>query len=255
MMSRMLSAPEPHVVGHDVHVGVQRGQRLLGRVDLAVADAVHVVQDLALQVRLVDHVHVDDAERADAGRGQVEGGRRAQPAGAEQEDLRVEQLQLAHLAHLGQEQVALVAVALGRGQGLRRRPGAAVVLPLVEPADHATARRCSRGRPWSWRRRPSARRRRSRRRSGAALSGSLPSTWNSRWPRGRWTASGMAPCSYSSGSRTSRKVTPPPSSRALRVGLVHLADGRLGLVQQISGSGHARTSGSRRPARTAGIER
>ena len=49
---------------------------------------------------------------------------------------------------------------------------------------------------------------------GAALSGSLPSTWNSRWPRGRWTASGRAPCSYSSGSRTSRKVTPPPSSRA-----------------------------------------
>src|ERR1700733_8678388 len=49
---------------------------------------------------------------------------------------------------------------------------------------------------------------------GAPLSGSLPSTWNSRWPRGRWTALGRAPCSYSSGSRTSRKVTPPPSSRA-----------------------------------------
>src|SRR3984957_11363854 len=44
---------------------------------------------------------------------------------------------------------------------------------------------------------------------GAALSGSLPSTWNSRWPRGRCTALGMAPCSYSSGSRTSRKVVPP----------------------------------------------
>src|ERR1700729_1055172 len=49
---------------------------------------------------------------------------------------------------------------------------------------------------------------------GAALSGSFPSTWNSRWPRGRCTALGSAPCSYSSGSRTSRKVTPPPSSRA-----------------------------------------
>src|ERR1700733_2435548 len=49
---------------------------------------------------------------------------------------------------------------------------------------------------------------------GAPLSGSLPSTWNSRWPRGRWTALGRAPCSYSSGSRTSRKVTPPPSSNA-----------------------------------------
>ena len=62
-------------MGDDVHVGVERGERLLGRVDLAVADAIHVVQDLALQVRLVDDVHVDDADRADAGGGQVERGR------------------------------------------------------------------------------------------------------------------------------------------------------------------------------------
>src|SRR5579875_2935529 len=41
---------------------------------------------------------------------------------------------------------------------------------------------------------------------GASLSGSLPSTWNSRFPRGRWTAPAIAPCSYSSGSRTSRKI-------------------------------------------------
>ena len=135
MMSRMLSAPESHVVGHDVDVGVERGQRLLGRVDLAVADPVHVVQDLALQVGLVDDVHVDDAERADAGGGQVEGGRRAQTAGAEQQDLRAEQLELAGLADLGQQQVALVAVALRRRQGLRRRPGPALVLPPVEAAD------------------------------------------------------------------------------------------------------------------------
>ena len=51
-----------------------RGQGLLRRVDLAVADAVHVVEDLALQVRRVDHVHVDDAEGAHAGRGQVQRG-------------------------------------------------------------------------------------------------------------------------------------------------------------------------------------
>ena len=42
--------------------------------------------------------------------------------------------------------------------------------------------------------------------------------------------------------------------QGLRVGLVHLADGRLGLVQQVSGSGHFRTSGSHQPVRTAGIE-
>ena len=50
---------------------IERGQRLLGRVDLAIADAIDVVEDLALQVRLVDDVHVDDAERADASRGEV----------------------------------------------------------------------------------------------------------------------------------------------------------------------------------------
>ena len=50
--------------------------------------------------------------RADAGGGQVERGRRAEPAGAEQQHLGVEQLQLALLADLGQQQVALVAVAL-----------------------------------------------------------------------------------------------------------------------------------------------
>ena len=65
---------EAHVVGDDVDVGVERGERLLRRVDLALADAVHVVQDLALQVRLVDDVHVDDAERADARGREVERG-------------------------------------------------------------------------------------------------------------------------------------------------------------------------------------
>ena len=52
----------------------------------------------------------------------------------------------------------------------------------------------------------------------------------------------MAPCSYSSGSRTSRNVTPPCSSSVSRVGLLHLADGRLRLVQKISWRGHAATS-------------
>ena len=126
---------QPHVVGDDVHVRVERGQRLLRRVDLAVAHPVHVVQDLALQVRLVDDVHVDDAERADPGCRQVEGGRRAEAAGAEQQHLGPEQLQLADLAHLGQEEMALVPVALRRSQGLGGGPRAAVVLPAVEPAD------------------------------------------------------------------------------------------------------------------------
>ena len=68
----MFDGVEAGVVRDDVDVGVEHRQRLLGRVDLAIADAVDVVQDLALQVRRVDLVHVDDADRADAGRGEVE---------------------------------------------------------------------------------------------------------------------------------------------------------------------------------------
>ena len=47
------------------------------------------MDDLALQVGLVHHVEVDDAERAHTGRGQVEQRRRAQAAGPHDQDLRV----------------------------------------------------------------------------------------------------------------------------------------------------------------------
>ena len=127
---------QAHIVGDDVDVGVEQRQRLLRGVDLALTDPVDVVQDLALQVRLVDHVHVDDADRADTGRSQVQRGRRSQTAGAEQQDTGAEQLLLALLAHLGQQQVTAVPVALLGGQDLGAAPVAAFVLPLVEPADH-----------------------------------------------------------------------------------------------------------------------
>ena len=79
-----------------------------------IADAVGGVDHLALEVGEVDDVVVDDAERADAGGGEVERGRRAEAAGAEQQHLRVEQLQLALEADLGEQQVARVALALLR---------------------------------------------------------------------------------------------------------------------------------------------
>jgi len=49
-MSSTLSGAEADVVGDDVDVGVHGGDGLLRRVDLALADAVEIVQDLALQV-------------------------------------------------------------------------------------------------------------------------------------------------------------------------------------------------------------
>ena len=86
---------QARLVLDDVDVRVERVDLLLGGVDLGHADAVGRVDDLALQVGDVDHVVVDDAERADAGGGEVERGRRAEAAGAEQQHLGVEQLLLA----------------------------------------------------------------------------------------------------------------------------------------------------------------
>ena len=70
------------------------------------------MDDLTLQVRVVDDVGVDDAERADTGRREIERRRGAEPAGADQEHARVEQLLLALLADLGNQDVARVAGAL-----------------------------------------------------------------------------------------------------------------------------------------------
>ncbi len=41
---------EAHVVGDDAHIGVEGCEGLLGRIHLAVTDALLVVEDLALQV-------------------------------------------------------------------------------------------------------------------------------------------------------------------------------------------------------------
>ena len=94
------------------------------------------MDDLALEVRDVDHVVVDDAERADAGRREVQRGRRAEPAGAEQEHLGVEQLLLALLADLGQEEVAAVALALLGRPLARDLDVVAAVLPQRVAAGH-----------------------------------------------------------------------------------------------------------------------
>ena len=94
------------------------------------------MQDLALQVRGVDLVHVDDADRADAGGGEVHRGGRAEATGTEQEHLRLEQLDLAGDADLGEQQVALVPVVLLGGERRRLLPRPSFVLPAPESAVH-----------------------------------------------------------------------------------------------------------------------
>jgi hypothetical protein len=116
--------------------GVERADRLLGRVDLGHADPVGRVDDLALEVRDVDDVVVDDAEGADAGRREVQRGRRPEPAGAEQEHAGVEELLLAGLADLGQQEVARVAGALLGRVRAGHLDRVAAVLPQRDAAGH-----------------------------------------------------------------------------------------------------------------------
>ncbi len=120
---------EASVVLDDVHVRVERLDRSLRRSRLGDADSVGRVDHLALEVGGVDHVVVDDPDRADPGRGEIESGRRAEPTGAEQKDLGVQEGDLALDADLGQERVARVAVALLGREALRVDERVARFLP------------------------------------------------------------------------------------------------------------------------------
>ena len=161
--------------------------------------------DLALQVRRVDDVHVDDAERADAGRREVERGGRAEAAGADQQHARVEQLQLALLADLGDQEVAAVALALLGVERARELGREAVALPVGEAAgerDDVLVAELARA---SSRRTPSGRRRRSRRRSAASRSGASLLDARLEVAARDVDAPGMWPSPHSSCSRTSTR--------------------------------------------------
>ena len=132
----MFGGVEPDLVLLHLHVRVDLVDRDLGRVDLGHSDAVVRVRHLALEVRQVDHVVVDEPERAHARGREVEGGGRAEAARPEQQHLRVEQLQLALEPDLGHEQVARVALALLGGERPRDLDLVAAVLPERDPAAH-----------------------------------------------------------------------------------------------------------------------
>ena len=83
-----------------------------GGVDLGLVDVGLSVDDLALQVGLVDDVVVDDAERADAGGGEVEQRGAAESAGADHEHLGVLEALLPGHADVGNDQVTAVATYL-----------------------------------------------------------------------------------------------------------------------------------------------
>ena len=104
------------LVRDDVDLRVKRAQTRARGCGLAGADVGGVEQQLALQVGQVDAVVIDDAQRADAGRGQVQAGRRTEAAGADHQYARGLEFFLAGDADLRQQQVAAVALAIVRGR-------------------------------------------------------------------------------------------------------------------------------------------
>jgi hypothetical protein len=86
------------------------------------AHAVLGVNDLALQVGEVDTIVVDDVEGAHTGGGEIHEGGRAQPTGADDQHARGEELGLALLAHLIEDQMARVALELAVGESHRPVP-------------------------------------------------------------------------------------------------------------------------------------
>jgi hypothetical protein len=104
--------PEPLDVLLHRRLGVERPDGRLGRVGLAHPEPVHAVEHLALEVRLLDHVVVDDADGADPGRREVQRDGRPETAGTDEQHLRVEKLALALEPDLGDEDLPVIAPLL-----------------------------------------------------------------------------------------------------------------------------------------------
>ena len=136
MIRSTLRGDQHLLVGDDVDLGVQRVDRSLRGLDLALPHPVRRVDDLTLEVADVDDVEVDDADRPDPGGREIQRTRRSEPTGADEEGLRAEQLRLAGRSDLRDEQMAAVALLLLRCQHDRGIEGEARTLPRLEPAGH-----------------------------------------------------------------------------------------------------------------------
>ncbi len=111
---------EPPVVRDDRRPRVERRQAPGRRLELRPADVVRGVEDLPLEVGELDRVEVDQPEGPDPRCREVQRGRRAEAAGAYEEDLGAPEGSLAGDADLGKQQVPAVATQLVRRERLDR---------------------------------------------------------------------------------------------------------------------------------------
>ena len=96
-------------MGLDADVGIEGGEARDRALELGSPDPARVVEDLPLQVALVDHVEVHDADASHARRGEVERGRGAESPRPHEQNARAREATLALDPHLGQDEVARVA--------------------------------------------------------------------------------------------------------------------------------------------------
>ena len=80
--------------------------------ELGMADVGGAVQDLSLEIRHIDDVEVDKSDRADPRGGEIERCRRAEAARADEQHTRRLDPPLAVERHIGENQVAAVALDL-----------------------------------------------------------------------------------------------------------------------------------------------
>ncbi len=97
---------------HEFDMRVERSGEAPGAVGLERADALRVMDQLAVQVGERDAVIVDDAQRADAGAGEIGDDGTAQPAGPHDQHAGALQRLLAGAAHALEHQVAGIAPGL-----------------------------------------------------------------------------------------------------------------------------------------------
>ena len=135
MISKALALVIGSAIPDHLHVRVDIVDAVRCGLDLRAADVLVAVQELALQVGDVHGVEIDDAQRAHAGCGQVHRRGAAQPAGADEEHLALQQLDLAGLAHFLEQGVAAVAQPLFLVQHGGDGEAVAGILPAVEAAD------------------------------------------------------------------------------------------------------------------------
>ena len=96
------------VIRVDGNFRIDGGERLLSGLDFWFSERGSRVHDLSLEIRKIDNVPIDETDRPDTGRSEIESSRRSQTTGTDQQDLGPLELQLALATHILKDDVPAV---------------------------------------------------------------------------------------------------------------------------------------------------